>query len=233
MSVASRPSVANALLGALPRKNFRGLSAALTQVTLNFGDQLLEAGKPISHVYFPETALVSLLTDGNRRPVEVGLVGHEGMVGFPLVLGVAVSPIRAIVQGTGTAMRMDRAGFLREFRRSAPLQRTLYRYGHALMTQVAEISACNLLHTVPMRLARWLLMTRDRVRSDEFRVTHEFLGHMLGVRRVGVTQAANNLMKQGLISYGRGTLRIRDGRGLEAASCRCYRVVKALHEPAG
>lgn len=230
MSIPNRASAANDLLAALPRKHFLRLSAGLDRVKLNFGERLLEAGGPIRHVYFPGSALVSLLTDGGHRPVEVGLVGHEGMVGIPLALGVDVSPVRAIVQGTGTAMRMDRAGFLREFQRNALLQRGLYRYGHALMAQVTQIAACNLLHTVQMRLARWLLMTRDRVASDEFQFTHAFLGHMLGVRRVGVTEAAGALMKQGLINYGRGTIRIRDRKGLEAASCRCYRAVKALHE---
>ena len=229
MPVARRASAANDLLAALPRKSFLGLSSWLKPVDLKFGEVLFERGESIRHVYFPGNAMVSLLTDGERRAVEVGLVGHEGMVGISLALGVNVSPVRALVQGAGAAMRMDRARFLAEFRRNALLQRGLYRYGHALMAQITQISACNRLHTVQMRLARWLLMTRDRVLSDEFVLTHEFLGHMLGVRRVGVTGAAGALQRDDLITYSRGNIRILDQKGLETAACRCYKIVKNLH----
>jgi CRP-like cAMP-binding protein len=162
--------------------------------------------------------------------VEVGLVGHEGMVGVPLALGVEVSPVRAVVQGTGMALRMKKERFLNEYRKSPALQRRVLRYSHALMSQVTQISACNRLHNVEARLARWLLMTRDRLRSSQFELTHEFLGHMLGVRRVGITQAASALQRRKLITYTRGHIRILDSRGLEAASCRCYQVVKSLYE---
>jgi CRP-like cAMP-binding protein len=223
-------SVSNSLPAALPRGKYEGLRSGLEPVKLNFGDVLLEPGQAIEQVFFPDNSLVSLLTEEGKRAVEVGLVGHEGMVGIPLALGIDVSPVRAMVQGSGTAFRMKKARFLKEYRKSAPLQRGLLRYSHALMSQVTQISACNRLHGVVARLARWLLMTRDRLRSNQFELTHEFLGHMLGVRRVGIAQAASALQHRKLITYSRGHIRILDIRGLEAASCHCYQVVKALHE---
>ena len=229
MQVANRVPVANRLLDAVPRNHCQPLLAGLESVKLTFGEVLYEPGDSIRHVYFPSDALVSLLTlaDGHLA-LEVGMVGHEGMVGLPLALGISVSPVRALVQGTGTAMRMTAARFRKEFRRCLPLQRVLYRYSHVLMAQVTQTAACNRFHVVEARLARWLLMTRDRVRSDQFRLTHEFLGAMLGVRRVGVTKAARALQKRKLISYSRGNITILDRQGLEAASCQCYRFVKAL-----
>src|SRR5262245_5930204 len=230
MRDANRTSISNSLLAALPSGKYQGLKSALEPVKLTFGDVLLEPGQQIQHVFFPDNSLVSLLTEEGRQAVEVGLVGHEGMVGIPLALGIDVSPVRAMVQGTGTALRMKKARFLKEFRKSPLLQRELLRYSHALMAQVTQISACNRLHNVEARLARWLLMTRDRLRSNQFLLTHEFLGHMLGVRRVGITQAAGALQRRKLITYGRGNIRILDSKGLEAASCRCYGIVKALYD---
>lgn len=222
---------ANSLLAALPRKSYLRLLAGLDRVTLTFGEVLYEPERPIRHVYFPNDSLVSLLTlvDG-RMALEVGIVGREGMVGVPLALGVGVSSVRALVQGGGTAMRMKSESFLREFRNNPPLQRELYRYTHVLMAQVTQTAACNRFHMVEARLARWLLMTRDRVRSDQFRLTQEFLSHMLGVRRVGVTNAAGTLQRRKLIRYSRGEISILDGQGLEAASCQCYRIVRNVHD---
>jgi len=225
-----RPTVSNSLLAALPRGKSRGLQTGLERVTLTFGDVLLQPGEPISHVFFPDNSLVSLLTEEGKRAVEVGLVGNEGMVGIPLALGVDISPVRAVVQGTGTAVRMKKSSFLRELRNHPTLRNRLLRYSHALMAQVTQISACNRLHDIEARLARWLLMTRDRLRSNQFELTHEFLGHMLGVRRVGITQAAGDLQRRKLITYTRGHIRILDARGLEATSCRCYQIVKALYD---
>jgi CRP-like cAMP-binding protein len=222
-----RTTVSNSLLAALPRGKSQ---AGLELVTLTFGDVLLQPGEPISHVFFPDNSVVSLLTEEGKRAVEVGLVGNEGMVGIPLALGVDISPVRAVVQGTGTALRMKKSRFLRQLRSYPALRNWLLRYSHALMAQVTQISACNRLHHVEARLARWLLMTRDRLRSNEFKLTHEFLGHTLGVRRVGITQAAGDLQRRKLITYTRGHIRILDAKGLEAASCRCYQVVKALYE---
>lgn len=222
--------IANGLLAALPGKTYRRLLPGLTSVELVFGEVLYEAGKPIRHVYFPSQSLVSLLTlvEGHLA-LEVGLVGPEGMVGYPLALGAGDSPVRALVQGAGPALRMSSQRFLKELRRNPALQRALQRYIHGMMTQISQTAACNRFHLVEQRLARWLLMTRDRVRSDEFRMTHEFLSSMLGVRRVGVTEAASALQRRKLIEYRRGRIRILDDRGLEAAACSCYEVVRRMH----
>ena len=230
--------VANSLLAALPGKNYRRLLSGLELVELKFGDVLYESGQKIRHVYFPGNSLVSLLTvvDG-RMALEVGMVGREGMVGLPLALGTDVSPVRALVQGAGTALRMSAARFSREILKSPQLQQGVHRYANALMAQVSQTAACNRFHLVVARLARWLLMTRDRLRSSEFRLTHEFLAHMLGVRRVGVTTAARTLQARKLIVYRRGQIRILDHKGLEAVACECYALVNAkgngANTPAG
>jgi CRP-like cAMP-binding protein len=222
--------IENSLLAALPRKSYLRLLPLLEPVELVLSDVLYQAEAAIRHVYFPGASLVSLLSvaDGHLA-LEVGMIGREGMVGIPLVLGHADSPVRALVQGGGTAMRAAARPFLKEFRLNPLLQRELYGYTHALMAQISQTAACNRFHVVEQRLARWLLMTHDRVKVDRFRMTHEFLGHMLGVRRVGVTTAAQSLQVRGLISYSRGAVSVLDRRGLEAASCRCYEVVRDLH----
>ena len=231
--IARAPSVANDLLAAVPGAAYRRLLGSLDPVTLTLGEVLYEPGETIRHVYFPGRSLVSLLTlvDGHQA-LEVGLIGREGMVGIPLVLGSRVSPVRALVQGAGPAMRMTSARFLKAFRLSLPLQRKLYQYTHTLMAQISQTAACNRFHVVEQRLARWLLMTHDRVDLDQFRMTQEFLGHMLGVRRVGVTVAAQALQKRKLISYSRGLIIILDRKGLEAASCRCYQAVRQFDSAA-
>jgi CRP-like cAMP-binding protein len=232
MNAADR-KVANSLLAALPGKNYRRLRSGLEEVELGFGDVLYEAGQEIRHVYFPGNSLVSLLTVvDHHMALEVGMVGFEGMVGVPLALGAQVSPVRALVQGAGTAMRMESARFRREIRRSPQLQQGVHRYANALMAQVSQTAACNRFHVITARLARWLLMTRDRVGSGEFRLTHEFLAHMLGVRRVGVTQAARALQGRKLIDYNRGHIRILDDKGLEAAACECYALVNGTNSRA-
>jgi CRP-like cAMP-binding protein len=225
--------ISNKVLAALPRKAYLRLLPGLTPVDLKFGDVLYETGAPIRDVYFPTRSLVSLLTmvEGHLA-LEVGLVGREGMLGIPLVLGVDVSPVRAIVQGAGPALKMSAARFRTELGNSPPLQRELHRYVHAMMAQISQTAGCNRFHVVEARLARWLLMTRDRMRSGQFRMTQEFLSHMLGVRRVGVTEAASALQRQKLIEYSRGNIRILDDRGLEAACCGCYQVVRDMHDTA-
>ncbi len=230
MRVASRASAANSMLAALPRRQYQRLLTGLESVALTFGEVLYEPGERIRHVYFPSDSLVSLLTlVDDHLALEVGMVGREGMVGVPLALGRDVSPVRALVQGSGTAMRMKSARFSEEIRKSPQLQQGVNRYTGALMAQVTQTAACNRFHVVEARLARWLLMTRDRVQLDEFRLTHEFLGHMLGVRRVGVTMAARALQKRKLIRYSRGKIRILDRRGLERAACSCYELVKDMN----
>jgi CRP-like cAMP-binding protein len=229
MPVPKRSAIANSLLAALPRMEYQRLADGFEPVMLTFGEVLYEPRDPIRHVYFPGNSLVSLLTlvDG-RLPLEIGMVGREGMLGTALVLGVCLSPVRALVQGAGSAMRMKSARFLKEFGHSVTLQRALYSYTHSLMAQVAQTAACNRFHVVQARLARWLLMTRDRVQSNDIHLTQEFLAYMLGVQRVGVTKAAGQLQKRKLIEYSRGKIRIVDRRGLEAASCSCYRIVRDI-----
>jgi len=232
--VAKQPSAANLVLAVLPRKDYqRLLTGLLEPVELTYGQVLYEPAGQIGHVYFPTDCLVSLLTAVDKnRTLEVGMVGNEGMVGMPMVLGIGVSAVQALVQGSGTALRMSAARFRAEFRKNLPLQRALFHYTHLLMAQVSQTAACNRFHPAEARLARWLLMTSDRLRADEFRLTHEFLAHMLGVRRVGVTKAASVLERRELIDYSRGHIRILDRKRLEAAACTCYRIVKDLQDSA-
>jgi CRP-like cAMP-binding protein len=218
-------------LAKIPEKEFRRLRDNLELVELKFGQILYEPGKPIRHVYFPIDCLISLLTAvDKRRTLEVGMVGCEGMAGLPFILDVGVSGVRAVVQGGGTALRMASAPFRIEFERNTALQEALYRYTYALMAQVSQTAACNRFHDARQRLSRWLLMTRDRVGSDEFLLTHEFLAHMLGLRREGISEAANVLKQHRLISYARGKIQILDLKGLKASSCSCYQIVKAVFD---
>ena len=229
----NRVGAANSLLAVLTHRSYQRLLPRLEPVTLKFGDVLYRPREAIRHVYFPSDCMVSLLAlaDGHLA-LEVGLVGCEGMLGVPLTLGVRESPVRALVQGSGTALRMKSAPFLNEMRRNLPLQRAVSRYTYDLMVQVTQTAACNRFHPVEARLARWLLMTRDRMRSNEFRLTQDMLGNMLGVLRVAVTKAAGTLQKGKLIRYSRGAIRILDTKGLEAAACRCYQIVKDKSCPA-
>jgi CRP-like cAMP-binding protein len=226
-----REPIANSVLAALPRLAYESLTSGLEAVRLTFGEILYEPGQVIRNVYFPSDSLVSLLTlVDHRSALEVGMVGREGMVGMALTLGSGVSPVRALVQGAGTALRMSATRFRKEFKRSPVLRRGLYTYLNALMAQITQTAACNRFHQVEGRLARWLLMTSDRVRSDKFELTQDFLSHMLGVRRVGVTEAASALQQRNLIEYRRGHITILDHAGLEAASCACYALVKDMNE---
>jgi len=229
IAVMMQAGTANRVLAALPATEYERLLAGLEPVQLTYGEVLYEPGEQMRHVYFPSDCLVSLLTvvDGHRA-LEVGLVGREGMVGSRVALGTTESSVRALVQGTGKAMRMKSTSFLREFRRSPTLQRALFRFTDALMIQVTQTAACNRFHVVEERLARWLLMTRDRMLSNEFHLTHEFLADMLGVRRVGVTAAASALRRRKLIRYARGVITILDQRALEAAACSCYQRVQVM-----
>jgi CRP-like cAMP-binding protein len=197
--------------------------AHCTPVELAFEEVLYEKGDRIRHVYFPIASFVSLISAVDRDSnLEVGLVGAEGMLGSSLLLGVEVASLRGLVQGAGPCLRMDANQFLRELKRSPPMRDRLNLYLYVLMTQLTQMAACARYHLVEARLARWLLMTRDRAQSNEFRLTQEFLAYMLGVRRAGITRAASALQRRKLIRYSRGEMRILDARGLEGVSCACY-----------
>lgn len=222
----------NALLAKVPPRERERLERLMKPVSLTFGDILHEV-EPIRHVYFPVDCLVSLFAPLiDHFAVEVGVVGSEGMVGVCLALGVRTSSVQALVQGSGTALRMSALSFQREFRRNAELQKGVHRYIHMLMGQVTQTAACNAFHAIEARCARWLLVTRDGMQSDEVELTHEFLARMLGVRRVGVTVAAGNLQREGLIAYSRGHIAILDPKRLEERACECYGVVKNLYDNA-
>ena len=190
---------------------------------------LYQAGEKSRHLYFPTDCMVSLLAVTERGGgLEVGLVGREGMVGIARALGVSSSPVRAIVQGAGRAMRVDAAQFDRELAHSQPLRRQVDRCAYLTMATAMQVAACNKAHVLEARLARWLLMTQDRVSSDKFRFTQEFIALMLGVRRAGVNAGAAALQRRKLIRYSRGTMQILDRAGLLAASCTCYAIIRKL-----
>ena len=213
----------NQLIERLPRKERLRLLALCEPVQLVLGDVLCDPGKDTRHLYFPVDGFISLVAPIDGKPaLEVGMVGREGMLGVQLVLGVASTPLRGLVQGPGMALRIAAPAFRRELAQSPALLRGLNRYLYVLMAQLTSSAACLRFHQIGPRLARWLLMSQDRAHSDSFHVTHEFLAYMLGVRRVGITAAAGVLQAGGLIEYSRGALHVLNRRGLEAASCSCY-----------
>ena len=219
---------ANRLLAKLPKKEYQRLLPLLKNTTLTFGDVLYEPGDTIKHVYFPNDSIISLLSAvAERSTLEVGMVGNEGMAGLSIFMGVNISSTRALVQASGSALRMSSAAVRDEANHLSSLHRLLHRYTHSLLTQIAQSSACNRFHTVDARLARWLLMTLDRVGMDEFRLTQDFMSNMLGVRREGVNKAAGALQARNLIRYSRGIIKVLNRPGLERVACVCYGITKA------
>lgn len=218
----------NRLLAKLPKNEYQRLLPKLKTVNLVFGEELYEPGDVIKFVYFPNNSIISLISETSETSgLEVGMVGNEGMAGLAVFMGVGLSATRALVQGAGSAMRMSSATVRTEANRLGSLHHLLHRYSHSLLTQISQSSACNRFHLVDARLARWLLMTKDRLGAEEFPLTQEFLSNMLGVRREGVSRAAGALQAGKLIRYSRGVITILNRRGLEAKSCQCYAIIKA------
>jgi len=233
MSVSPQPTApaGNWLLNALPAEEYKRLKPDLELTSFSLGEVIYESGGKMKHVYFPTTSHVSLLyTMIDGATAEMGLVGNEGVVGIALFMGGDTTPSRAVVQGTGEAFRMKARAMQDEFRRGGPFQLVLLRYTQALITQISQTAVCNRLHSVDQRLCRWLLMTHDRTQNDKLQMTQEFMSHMLGVRREGITHAAHRLQEMGAISYVRGRIRILDRKALEEHVCECYGVVKEEHD---
>jgi len=226
MSPVKSPPIANKLLAALPRKEYQALQSQLEEIPLVFEDIIYKPEVVISDVYFPNSGVISLLAGlSERTTLEVGLVGKEGMLGLAVFMGAKASQNRAVVQGTGTAMKMKASAFRRECDNGGDLPRLLRRYTSSLLTQITQTAVCNQFHSVEERLARWLLMTHDRMDTDEFQLTQEFLSNMLAVRREAVNKAAGKLQKLKLITYSRGRLTVVDRAGLEAKTCSCYEII--------
>jgi CRP-like cAMP-binding protein len=221
-----KPQV-NKLLAALPTSDYERLVPHLKLVPLSTRQVLYEPGEPITHVYFPQHAVISIVTnmkDGST--VEVGIVSNEGMVGIPVILGGKTTTTKAFVQVAGALMQMDAEVLRTEFKRGGAIQNLLLRYLRAIYTELTQSCACNRLHTLEERLARWLLTVSDRLESEEFPLTQEFIAQMLGVRRSGVTVAASSLSRAGMIRYQRGQINILNREDLEATSCECYQVIQ-------
>ena len=216
----------NRLLADLPSEEEAQLRPHLEPVALGVKEVIYEPYQPIPYIYFPETGVTSILVImGDGKAAEVGLVGHEGMLGLPVFLGAETSPGRSYSQVPGEALRMPTAAFTAVLPRAGTLVQRLQRYTQALFTQVSQSAACNNLHSVAQRCSRWLLMTHDLTDREAFLLTHEFLAAMLGVRRASVSAVAARLQQAGLIRYHRGEMTIVNREGLEAAACECYQII--------
>ncbi len=226
MPVSTESINGSRLLASLPTAERKRVAPHLESVSLSLSNILFRQEEQLAFAYFPTTSIISLMTDlEDGNGMEVGLVGNEGVVGVSIILGGKETKV-ATVQAAGQALKIRAETLREEFRRGEALQSALLRYTHALMSQISQSVVCNVRHSVSGRLARWLLMYHDRLGADEFSMTHEFMSHMLGVRRSGVSEVANRLQKKGLITYERGHFRILDRQGLEDLVCVCYPVVK-------
>jgi CRP-like cAMP-binding protein len=217
----------NHLLSVLPKTESERLFPSMELTTLTLGTALYESGDRLKHVFFPTTAIVSLLyVMENGASAEIAVIGNEGIVGIALFMGGETMPNRAVVQSEGLAYRLPGELLKNEFNRGGPLQHLLLRYTLAMLTQMAQTAVCNRHHTVDQQLCRWLLLSIDRLPANELTMTQELIANMLGVRREGVTEAAGKLQSAGLIHYNRGRITVLDRRGLEARVCECYEVVR-------
>jgi CRP-like cAMP-binding protein len=220
-------TVRNDILRALLNSEYKHLRPRLERVALKLGEIIYRADQRIEYVYFPENAVVAMIdTVEDGSTVEVGVIGHEGMVGINIFLGCLITPDKAIVQISGSAMRMKTSDLRQELRFGSPLQRLLLRYTQALLAVISQSVACSQHHTVAQRLARWLLTMHDYAEANEFEMSQEFIAAMLGTRRVGVSEAASQLQASGSVSYRRGRIRILDEAGLKEKSCECYRFIR-------
>ncbi|MET0752132.1 MAG: Crp/Fnr family transcriptional regulator [Pyrinomonadaceae bacterium] len=216
----------NYLLASLPKKDFERVLATLKPVSFKLGDVLYESGEKLEHVYFPTTAIVSMLyIMENGATAEIGVVGNDGVLGVSLFMGGETTTNRAIIQSAGNTYRMKAKDLKAEFALGGAFQKLLLRYTQALMTQISQTAVCNRLHSVEQQLCRWLLLSHDRLDTDTLVMTHDLISNMLGVRREGVTLASKKLQKKKLITNVRGTMVVIDRQGLEAAVCECYKVV--------
>jgi CRP-like cAMP-binding protein len=221
----------NHLLAALPEEEWQRWLPQLEPVAMPLGQVLCEPGTPLSHVYFPIDAIVSLLyVMENGASAEIAVVGHEGILGIALFMGGDTTPNRAVVQSAGRGCRLSAAMIKTEFNRSGPVMHLLLRYTQALITQMAQTAVCNRHHTLDQQLCRWLLLSLDRLPGSELQMTQELIANMLGVRREGVTESAIKLQRAGLIHYTRGHVSVVDRAGLEKRSCECYAVVKKEYD---
>jgi len=227
MALAATEPRQNHLLAALPEAEWAQWLPQLEAVEMPLGKVLYESGSKLSHVYFPTSAIVSLLyvmEDG--ASAEIAVVGHEGIVGISLFMGGETTPSRAVVQSAGEGFRLKANVMMQEFNRAGPVLHLLLRYTQALITQMAQTAVCNRHHSLDQQLCRWLLLSLDRLHSNDLVMTQELIANMLGVRREGVTEAAGNLQDAGLIRYRRGHITVLDRAGLEQRACECYAVVK-------
>jgi CRP-like cAMP-binding protein len=230
MTMTTQPKD-NQLLAALPPAEWDRWLPQLERVNMSLGQVLYESGRTLSHVYFPTTAIVSLLyVMENGASAEIAVVGHEGVVGISLFMGGESTPSRAVVQSAGEGWRLRAAAIKDEFNRSHPVMHLLLRYTQALITQMAQTAVCNRHHSLDQQLCRWLLLSLDRLPGNELVMTQELIANMLGVRREGVTAAARKLQKMGVIRYARGRITVLDRPGLAARTCECYEVVKKEYD---
>ena len=231
MAIAASNANLNRLLAALPEVERGRWLPQLVPVDMPLGHVLYESGSKLTHVYFPTTSIISLLqVMANGSSAEIAVVGREGIVGISLFMGAESTPGRAVVQSAGQGLRLNGSLMLQEFNRAGPVLHLLLRYTQALITQMAQTAVCNRHHSLDQQLCRWLLLSLDRLQSNQLVMTQELIANMLGVRREGVTEAAGQLHRAGLIEYQRGHITVLDRAGLERRTCECYGVVRKEYD---